>query len=171
MNERPAPQEYDPNFEAYVSRVKGTDILSVLEAQRTAFAAAMLAVPEHRAGDRYAEGKWSIREVFGHVLDGERVFAYRALCIARGETHSLPGFDEQSYMKAAPFDGYVMANLVAEFSALRSANLSMLAHLNDAAWSRIGTANGKPISVRALAFVMAGHAEHHLAVLRERYGI
>ena len=170
MNERPTSDEYAPHFEGYVSRVKGSDVLAVLRDQVEGFATA-LSVPEEKAGHRYAPGKWSVREVAGHVLDGERVFAYRALCIARGEKGSLPSFDEQEYMKPAPFERYSLAELLEEWRALRGANLSMLAHLDDAAWRRIGTANGKPTSVRALAFVMAGHPDHHLAVLRERYGI
>lgn len=170
MNERPKTDEYAPHFHGYVSRVQGSDILAILRAQRDEVAA-WLASAEGKAEHRYAEGKWSVREVIGHVLDGERVFAYRALCIARGERASLPSFDEQEYMQPKPFDGYTLAELAEEWKALRTANLSMLAHLDDAAWRRIGTANGQPTSTRALAFVMAGHPDHHLAVLRERYGL
>jgi len=169
--ERPSPDEYAPAFERYVSRIEGGDVLGFLEAQRQRVASRLASIPEARGTYRYAEGKWSVREVVGHFLDAERVFAYRALCIARGEQVSLPGFDEQEYMKVAPFDGYSVSDLAKEFDLVRQAGLSMLRHMDGEAWLRAGTANASRVSVRGLAYVMAGHVEHHLAVLADRYGV
>jgi hypothetical protein len=118
---------------------------------------------------RYAEGKWSIREVVGHVIDAERVFGYRALCIARGETASLPSFDENEYVANASFDHCTLEELLEEFVQVREGHLAFFRHLSKEAWTRSGVANASPVSVRALAFILAGHPRHHLAVLRERY--
>ena len=118
---------------------------------------------------RYAEGKWSIREVVGHVVDTERIMGYRACCVARGETASLPGFDENAYVQNASFDACPLPELLDELAVVREGNLALFRHLDAGAWSRVGTANAHPISVRALAYVMLGHPRHHLAVLRERY--
>jgi hypothetical protein len=169
--ERPRSDEYGPFFERYVARVPGNDALSFLATQHQSLLEELERVPESRGGHRYAEGKWSIREVIGHMTDAERIMAYRALCIARGEQKSLPGFDENAYMNETPFASYTLRDLLAEFGQVRTANLSLLSHLDDAAWRRAGNANGYNVSVRALAFVMAGHVEHHRSVLRERYGI
>lgn len=169
--ERPRSDEYGRFFERYVARVPGDDALSFLAAQRRSLSEELMRIPESRAGERYAEGKWSIREVVGHMTDTERIMAYRALCIARGEANSLPGFDENAYMTGMPFEAYSLGDLVTELDQVRGANLSLLSHLDDAAWRRVGTANNHKVSVRALAFVMAGHVEHHRAVLRERYKI
>jgi hypothetical protein len=171
VNERPLPAEYHAELSRYIARVEGADATAVLRAQAESFPAALATVPADRVAYRYAEGKWSVREVVGHMIDSERIFGYRALCIARGETGPLPGFDEQAYMSVAPFETYSMADLIAEFRSVRATTLSFFEHLTEAAWRRTGTANGKTVSVRAIAFVLAGHVEHHLSVLRERYGV
>ena len=120
---------------------------------------------------RYAPGKWSVREVIGHLIDSERVFGYRAFSISRGEIKNLPGFDENEYMLTAPYDHIPLKDLLDEFRLVRSANTAMFKNLVDEAWLRIGTANGAAVSVRALAFIMAGHVRHHLGILRERYAL
>lgn len=169
--DRPAPGEYAPAFERYLNRVPESDALAPLERQLAEIRAALGSLTDERAGYRYAPGKWSIRGVLGHLTDTERVFGYRALCIARGDTASLPGFEENDYAANAGHDRYAIADLVAEFEAVRRANISMLSHLDEAALRRIGTANGGPTSTRALAYLMVGHARHHLGVLSSKYGV
>jgi hypothetical protein len=167
---RPSDTEYAPYFAGYVGLVPETDILSVLEEQKAAFHR-LAAVEPGREAFRYAPGKWSVREVAGHLTDAERVFGYRAFAISRGEKAGLPAFDENEYVATSGYGGVPLAALVAELVAVRDANLAFLRRLPADGWSRIGTASGKSITVRALAWIMAGHPRHHLNVLRERYAI
>ncbi len=167
----PQPGEYAPFFESYVARVRGKDIMTELEEQSEALRRLQAAVPEERERFRYGDGKWSIREVVGHCSDAERVFAYRAVAFARGEKAPLPGFDEKEFARASGHDDIALAELVDEFESVRAATLRLVRHLPPDAWRRSGVANGKPVTVRALAFIMAGHVAHHLALLRERYGV
>ena len=154
-----------------MDRVPDGDVLELLSRQIEDTAALLGAVPEARAGHRYAPDKWSIREVVGHVCDAERIFAYRALRFARGDETPLAAFEEKAYVPAARFDTRTLAELVAELRDVRRATLSLLRNLDAAAWDRWGTASGHRVSVRALAYVIAGHERHHLAILRERYGV
>jgi len=169
--DRPGKNEYDAAFERYVSRVPEDDALPALGRQPSEIRAALGGLPAERAAYRYAPGKWSVRELLGHVTDSERVFGYRALCVARGDAASLPAFEENDYAANAGHDRYELADLVAEFETVRRANVSMLTHMDQKSVLRIGTANGLPISVRALAYIMVGHVRHHLAVLADKYGI
>jgi hypothetical protein len=171
LPERPTKAEYAPFFAGYVSLVTEGDVLSVLEAQAGELRQLAAAVPEERETYRYAPGKWSLREVVGHVTDAERVFGYRAFCISRGEQASLPGFDENDYVARSSYDRQRLADLVSEFAAVRDANLRFLRGLDAQGWGRLGVANRNPVSVRALAFIMAGHVRHHVGVVRSRYGI
>lgn len=166
---RPNESEYAPYYQGYVSQVSETDILPVLRSQLDALDVLLNRVSADRETYRYAEGKWSIREILGHLIDGERVFGYRALCIARGEKQSLPGFDQEEYMTTAPYNHISLEDLLSEFRLVRQSNIAMFRTLDAEAWSRSGTANDNPVSVRALAFIMAGHVRHHMNVLRERY--
>jgi len=168
---QPEATEYAPYYERYVMLVRGGDILKILAGQARTVRRALAAVPEDRAGFRYEKGKWTVREVLGHCTDAERVFAYRALCIARGEKAPLPSFDENEYARTSGHDGIPLAELLDEFETVRKATVHLLGHLSVEAWLRTGVASGKPVSVRALAFIMAGHVAHHLAILRERYGV
>lgn len=168
---RPAETEYAPAFQGYVSRVTEDDILPALRSQIDALDLLLDRVEPERETYAYAEGKWSIRELLGHLIDGERVFGYRALCIARGETQNLPGFDENAYMPNSPYASINLEDLLSEFRLVRLSNIAMLRNLDEAAWTRMGTANGAPVSVRALAYIMVGHVRHHMGVLRERYQI
>ncbi len=168
---RPGGDEYPSNFERYVALVPGTDVIVVLDEQRAVVHATLAALPEARAAYRYADGKWSVREVVGHVVDSERVFGYRALAFARGERAALPSFDENEYARQAGHDGVPIRALVEEFGSLRASHVAMLRHLPADAWARAGTASGKLVTVRALAYIMAGHAAHHLGLLHERYGV
>jgi len=166
---RPNESEYAPFYRGYVAQVNEDDIVPVLRSQIDALDLLLDRVTPERETYRYADGKWSIREVTGHLIDAERVFGYRAFSIARGEQKNLPGFDEKEYMLSAPYDRITLEDLLSEFRLVRLANIAMLRNLDDAAWMRAGTANDNQVSVRALAFIMAGHVRHHMGVLRERY--
>ena len=168
---RPDASEFAPFYAGYVTRVPEQDILEVLLAQADEIGALARSLPEAKQSYRYAEGKWSVGEVLSHLIDGERVFGYRAFCFSRGEQAALPGFDENQYVSAARAGDVPLVALAREFGAVRESNLGFLRRLGDEAWTRTGTASGKPVSVRALAWIMAGHPRHHLAVLRERYGV
>jgi hypothetical protein len=171
MTGQPLETEYAPDYRDYVGQVTEEEILPVLRSQLDALDVLLGRVTPERETYRYADGKWSIREIIGHLIDAERVFGYRAFCIARGEQRNLPGFDQDEYMLSAPYDHIDLEDLLSEFRLVRLSNLAMLRNLNDEAWARLGTANDNQVSVRALAFIMAGHARHHMEVLRERYGL
>lgn len=167
--ERPAATEYRPHFEPYISKVTESDIIPALVAQPAELRAALSGISEENAGHRYAEGKWSVRELIGHLIDGERVFGYRAMCIARGEEASLPGFEEDDYVANSGHDSRTLASLLDEFESLRRSHVFLFEHLTDEAATRLGTANGNPISARAIAFICVGHVRHHVGILKERY--
>lgn len=168
---RPQASEYDPHFEPYVSKVPEEQVIPVLAAQRAELRQLVSGLAEERGDYRYAPGKWSIREVLGHLVDSDRLFGYRALCIARGDAQPLPGFDEDAYVAGAAFGAVPLAKLVREFRVVRKGNVLLLKQLSREAWGRTGTANKRPQSVRAIAYIMAGHVRHHLMILRERYGV
>lgn len=170
-SKRPTPSEYAPYVERYIALVEGDEIIPVLAAQVDAVRRSFAAVPPARAGYRYAEGKWSVREVLGHLIDTERVIAYRALSFARAERQALPGFDENQYASAAGHDAVPLKELIEEFAHVRAASVLLFRHLPAEAWTRAGTANANPLSVRAAAFMIAGHVEHHLAILFDRYRV
>jgi hypothetical protein len=165
----PAPTEHVPYYGKYVALVTEPDALQALERSFDDAMKVFRSVPDARAEHRYAPGKWSIKEVVGHLLDAERVFAYRALRFARADETELPGFDENTYVPAGAFDRRALAELLAEWELIRKANLAMFRALPAEAWTRQGSANGSPISVRALAYIIAGHCRHHAQVVRERY--
>ena len=168
---RPESSEYAPFYHGYVATVPEGDVVALLRQNGGELHDALAAIPEDRGGFRYAEGKWSIREVVGHLIDAERIFTYRALRIARGDTTPLAAFDENEYVKTAGSDARTLSNLAREFGAVREASVQLFESLPDDAWGRSGVASGKDVSVRALAYITAGHAMHHLRILRERYGI
>jgi hypothetical protein len=168
---RPAESEYAPYYQSYIGQVSESEILPALRSQLDDLDLLLGKVAPERETYRYAEGKWSIREIAGHLIDGERVFGYRAFCIARGESQNLPGFEQDQYMLTAPYDRIELEGLLAEFRLVRLANIAMLRSLDEQSWSRAGTANDNQITVRALAFIMAGHVRHHMGVLRERYQV
>lgn len=166
---RPHETEYAPDYQGYVDQVSETDILPVLRAQMDDLDVLLGRVAPNKETYRYAAGKWSIREIVGHLIDGERVFGYRAFSIARGEKQNLPGFDQDEYMLTAPYDNIDLEDLLSELRLIRLGNIAMFRTLDNEAWSRVGTANANEVSVRAIAFIMAGHLRHHMNVLRERY--
>jgi len=166
---RPAEGEFAPHYAPYVARVPEGDLAATLAAQPMMLDRLLGGLDEPRALFRYAEGKWSVKEVVGHLADVERIFACRLLRVSRGDATPLPGFDEDAYVAAAGFDRRPLRGLLDEFAALRAANLHLVRAVEPGAWTRAGTANGKPVSARALAWIMAGHVLHHAAVLEERY--
>lgn len=166
---RPAADEYAPFYETYVGKVTEPDLVSLLTSQQASTAKFLAGLTETQAAHRYAPGKWSLREVIGHLADSERIFAYRLLRIARADTTPLPGFDENLYVPGGEFERRPLASVAAEFASVRAATLTLLEGTTPEALARMGTASGKPISARALAFIIAGHEKHHLGVIRERY--
>jgi uncharacterized damage-inducible protein DinB len=167
--ERPGEGEHAPFYAAYIAEVPAGDLVDALERQGAALVSLVRGIPEARGNFRYAEGKWSIKDVLLHVADAERIFGYRALRFARNDETDLPGFDEGLFAKNAGADGRRLADLADELEAIRRSTLALLRPLDDAAMARRGTANGKPITARAIAWIIAGHAEHHMAVLKEKY--
>ena len=168
--ERPETGEYANFYEGYVSRVPElVDAPQALRTQEAATATAFAAFDDARAAYRYQPGKWSIKEMLGHLCDAERVFAYRLLRIARGDQTPLPGFEENDYVRAAGSDSRTVADLVDEWRSVRQATVTLVASLHDDTATSRGTMNGNPITVRALAYIIVGHVDHHLDVLRTRY--
>lgn len=168
---KPEPGEYADYYARYIARVPDGDLIAQLAAQHRDFRTLLSGLSAARAALRYAPGKWSVTEVVGHLADAERVFAYRMMRIGRGDETALPGFDETAYVPAGGFDRRPLADVLEEFTTVRDATLALLRGLPEAAFARIGTANGNPVSVRALAWITAGHELHHATILRERYGI
>ena len=166
---KPNTSEYAPYYEKYVSRVPEGDIVGTLGKQLDETLAQIRAIPEARGNHRYAEGKWSIKELLGHVIDSERVFAYRALRFGRGDTTPLPGFEQDDFVRGADFNKRTLKDVADEFELVRRSTMALLASLEPSAWDRRGTANNDEVSVRGLAFIMAGHELHHVEVLRSRY--
>ena len=166
---RPDSTEYGSFYEGYVRRVGDEDVLKVLAAQPAELAQLVGPATGGKERHRYAPGKWSVRQLVGHLTDAERVFGYRLFCISRGDQASLPGFDENDYIARSPFENVPLAELVEEFRLLREANLHTVRRLGAGEWAQMGTANDARITTRALAYIMAGHVRHHMAVLQERY--
>lgn len=166
---RPSADEFAPYYGTYINKVADGDIVATLKSQIGPTLAFLRSIPEDRAGHRYAEGKWSIREVVGHMSDAERIFAYRALRIARADTTPLPGFDENEFVKRSRLDDRQYASLVDEYEAVRAATIALYDGLFPEEWTRHGTASGKAVSTRALAWITAGHELHHVEVLKTRY--
>ena len=166
---RPNESEYAPSYQGYVDQVSESDIMTVLRGELDELDVLLARVPAEKEKYAYAVGKWTIREIIGHLIDGERVFGYRALCIARGEKQNLPGFDQDDYMLTAPYNHIELEDLLSELRLVRLSNMAMFRSLDEEAWNRVGTANGNEITVRALAFIMGGHVRHHMNVLKERY--
>ncbi len=171
MTRRPTDQEYAPFYAGYVALVPEHDVLTVLRAQADDLRAFAQDVPADRESFAYGPGKWTVRQVMGHLGDAERVFGYRAFRISRGDRTPLASFDENLYVDRGRFDDVALTTLAGEFAHLRAANLAVLDRLDEAAWDEAGTASGHHVTVRALAWMMAGHVRHHLRILRDRYGL
>ena len=168
---RPAPDEFFEYYGKYIDLVPGDDARPALRDQIEDTVRLLAPLDESKALHRYAPGKWSVKEVIGHLSDSERVFAYRALRMGRGDATPLPGFDEKTYVPAGRFDSRPLADIVHEFESVRAASLALFRGLDEEALLRRGTANGNTVSVRALAWILAGHELHHRGLLVERYGL
>lgn len=169
--ERPTSDEYAPFYAGYVAKVPAGNLLELLEREGATTREVLGRVGEERASYRYAPGKWSIKEVVGHLCDAERIFAYRALRFGRGDDTPLPGFDENVYVPSGRFEERTLADLTAELGTIRQASLELFRHFDAAALGRSGPANQNPVSVRALGVILVGHELHHRAILAERYGV
>jgi hypothetical protein len=166
---RPNASEYAPFYAGYVAGVPEGDLIALLEQQGEETVGLLGAISEGKADHRYAPGKWTIREVLGHVIDAERVFTYRALTFARGDAGPLPSFDENAWAANSNAGGRTMQELLAEYRAVRGATLALLRSFGKEELARSGVASKNPVTVRALAYIVAGHERHHLKILRERY--
>lgn len=166
---RPEPGEYAPYYEKYIALVPTQDVASALETQRVQTMQLFAGRSERDGNFRYAADKWTVKEVLGHLSDSERVFTYRALRIARADETAMEGFEQDDYVRHGGFNERKLASLVEEFADVRSATLGLFRSLGEEAWLRRGTANKNEVSVRALAFITAGHELHHRRILEERY--
>ena len=168
---RPAADEHHEYYARYISRVPDGDLLDLLRQQLMETVTALRRVPESRGDFAYGPDKWSIKKVIGHISDVERVMYYRALTFARNDKTDLPGFDENQWAEDFRTDDRTLADLIDEFESVRSATIQFAKHLSGEEQERRGRANGQPVSVRALLYIIAGHERHHLGLLRERYSI
>jgi len=166
---RPSKDDYTPYYEKYISKVEGENGIFALESQMNSALKFMNEIPIGKGNYSYAQGKWSVKELLGHIIDTERVFAYRAMCFARGETKSLPGFEQDDYVKGGNFNNRNLSDLINEFKLVRSANIALFKSFDESTLNNRGLANGKEITVCAILFIITGHAIHHLDILKERY--
>ncbi len=166
---RPEKSEYAEYYERYVSLVEESDIVATLEKQQAEMLEVFQAISEEKSHFAYGADKWTIKELIGHLTDGERIFAYRALRISRADETPIEGFEQDGYIENSNFNNTPFSELTTELLLVRQSNLIFFKYLQDDAWSRTGTASDNPVSVRALAYIMAGHIRHHLNILNERY--
>lgn len=168
---KPAAHEYPAYFDQYITKVEDGDVIGILQVQRDELSTRLAEISDEQALLRYSEDKWSVKELVGHLTDSERIFGTRALCIARGETQPLPGFDEDSYVELARFDQRPFDSILSEWISVRESNINLFETLDYDAISRFGVANGRPITARAIMWIVAGHTIHHIQMLRDRYQI
>src|SRR5579859_5424149 len=166
---RPEAGEYSPYYDRYIALVPGSDILSTLDSQRRQTMLLLSGRDEADGDFRYAPDKWNAKQVLGHVCDSERVFAYRALRIARGDQTPMEGFEQDDYVRNGPFAVIPLSEIIEDYIAVRRATLTLLRNLDEQAWMRRGIANNNEVSVRALAYTTAGHELHHRRILEEKY--
>jgi uncharacterized damage-inducible protein DinB len=166
---RPAADEYNAYYDRYITKVPDGDIVQQLASQVSSTIELLESIPESKGDYRYAEGKWSLKESVLHVIDAERIFAYRALRIARGDKTPLPGFEQDDYVKFSRGAERTLHDIAEELGQVRQASVALFKHLDEEAMSRRGTASNNPVTPRALAYIIAGHERHHVQILRERY--
>lgn len=168
---RPASNDYAPLHARYVELVPEDDALGAIEQQSSDTQRFLSSLDESKAAYRYADGKWSVKQVIGHIVDTERILGYRLLAVARGEQQPLPPFDENLYVENAGFDAWTLGDLAEHYALVRRATIVLLRNLPAEAWTRRGVAGGAEVSVNGLAYVIVGHERHHLGVLRTRYSL
>jgi hypothetical protein len=166
---KPVPTEHAPEFSQYVTLVAEGDIIQTLEQQLANSLSLLRTIPADKAKFRYAPGKWSVKELLGHLIDSERIFSYRALRFARNDQTLLAGYEQDDYVREGHFDSRNLADMAEEFATVRRATIHLFRPLTETEWLRRGKANENEISVRALAYIIAGHELHHMEVLRSRY--
>jgi len=166
---RPREDEFLPYYAHYIGLVGDGEVIALLESQIRETVALLRGIPDSRCPKRYAAGKWSINEIVGHLIDAERIFGNRALRFARGDTNPIPGFEQDDYVVAGQFDDFPLSELTSEFEAVRKDTCYLYRHMSEEATARRGNANGAEVSVRALAYITAGHELHHRAVIKEKY--
>lgn len=169
MIRKPVEGEYNEFYATYINKIETDNLIKLLRDQLTSFSSFMNNISEETSEYAYAPGKWSIKGVLNHINDVERIFSYRALCIARGEKAPLPGMDENEYQAASPTKTRTFSSLIDEFVAIRTANLFLFDDMPESDSLKIGTASGHPVSVRALAAMIYGHCEHHKGIIQNRY--
>jgi len=169
MPARPEATEFPSFYAGYVGSVRDGDIRDIVREGKEELAATLGSIPESRGEYAYAEGKWSIKTVIGHMIDAERIFSYRALRISRGDKTPIEGFEQDDYVRNASFERRSVADLLAEFETVRRATVFLFRSLDAQAWSRRGIASQNEVTVRALAYIIAGHELHHMEVLRQKY--
>jgi hypothetical protein len=166
---RPESSEHAPYYGRYISLVPDGDIVAGLREQGRRTKALFSGITEHQGEFRYAPGKWTINQMFGHMIDAERIFSYRALRISRGDKTPIEGFEQDEYVAGGPFEICKLTDLLDEYTAVRNATVPLFRNLGQEAWSRTGVASNNGVTVRALAYIIAGHELHHCQVLQERY--
>jgi hypothetical protein len=166
---RPQPGEYAPYYQKYIDQVPEGDLINLLTTAQSDTIAFLQNMPPDKWDYRYAENKWSVRELLLHLIDAERIFAYRALRIARNDQTPLPGFDENTYVPASNAVNRSWHSLIAEYAAVRKATIELFRHFTPEMWQHTGTASNAPIAALALGFITYGHEKHHLHVLKTKY--
>jgi uncharacterized damage-inducible protein DinB len=166
---RPDSTEFAPYAQAYVDLVAGDDVAKSLSTQKDSTASLLQSIDDKVAETSYAPGKWTIKELIAHLIDTERIFAYRALSVARGDATSLPGFEQEDYVKTSGANGRSLSDLTRELEAVRQSTIALFSSLPPEAWPRRGTVNGFNVTVRGLAYHIAGHELHHRKILEDKY--
>lgn len=161
--------DYPAFYHGYVESVNQKDIFHYLEEQKSELLKFLQKLPEDKWNYSYAEGKWTVKEILGHLCDSEYIFGYRTLCLVRGEQQSLPGFDEQSYVKEGKFNEFGYQQILNTFMHARDLNLLNFHTYHPINWENKGMANGQPITAKAIPFIIAGHVRHHMRIIEERY--
>jgi len=166
---KPNHGDYAPYYERYISLLPDDDILSILEVQKKTSEEFLKTLSEEQGNISYTEGKWTIKEVVGHIIDTERVMAYRALCFSRGEKQSQPGFEQEDYIANGNYNNRTMDDLINEFIAVRNANLIMFKSFSEEMLKQSGIASDNKVTVLALIYIIAGHEKHHIKIIKEKY--
>jgi hypothetical protein len=166
---RPEVSEYNPKYSRYMDLVPEDDICATLESQLSFTVSLLREIPDSLIDYRYAPGKWTTREVIGHILDTDRIFGFRLMSFARGDSYPLSAADQDLYVATGEFARYPLSEWIEEYSLIRKSNIALIRHLPAAAWDRTGIVSGLAISVRAIAYFMAGHERYHLGILQNRY--
>lgn len=169
MNQRPVKDEYSPFYERYIHLVPEGNLIDILSKQMVETTALLSVISETKADSRYAPGKWSLKEVVGHVTDNERIMSYRLLMIARGSQAPIAGYNQDEFVQAASFQSATFSQIIEDYKAVRRSTLTLVSGLPEQAWTRRGTANNLEVSARAIACIIAGHETHHINVIRDKY--